>query len=203
MAVVTQIDSAAVYSKFVEISEAARAVLAGAIPQVEIDRAVRAAVNPKLVEISKGFRALAGVMPRVEAGQTAMSVLNPKFVEISEAARAVLAGAIPQVEIDRAAQTMPRAATSASHVGSGATNEMEYAPRTLDADLLTWLRQLIKPLILTVGPVAITAILGILWSVAAHKSPEAEQRFFAILAILGILLAINPYIERIADKFSK
>lgn len=85
--------------------------------------------------------------------------------------------------------------------------------RQMWADCLTILRQLflspdfdwkiLNRLILVGGPVCAIQILFIAWSVTSHKSPEARQDLFEILAIISIIIAIMPAFNKVAGKFDK
>jgi len=69
-----------------------------------------------------------------------------------------------------------------------------------DEDVLNLLRHSVRKLLLIAGPVFVIEFLYIVWSVAAHKSPEARQYLLEMFTILGIALGTIPIFEKVADK---
>jgi hypothetical protein len=65
-----------------------------------------------------------------------------------------------------------------------------------------WLRQLIRPLVLVVGPACATEILLIAWSVASHRGPEARQAFFDIITIISFVVATVPAFNWLAKRYN-
>ncbi|MGH3912990.1 MAG: hypothetical protein ACRDTC_06220 [Pseudonocardiaceae bacterium] len=133
-------------------------------------------------------------MNMAQFGTAAGSVVDPKLVELTRTAQVAATAALPAARLAEVTATMfnPQMVKIPHHT-----------PLIVNFDLSARFRQLARTLIHLIGPVITIEILGIAWSVSAHRGPEAEQHFFALLAIIGIILGINPYIENFANKFDR